>query len=321
MLLQAEFISTLIALIDINTSPPEAGGAPSRIERAQDLYAFLAEGLGMRTVFSSQSSQNARTEHINTKARWLLNQPHRVFEIGKGDVQHTLMFNFHMDTLGPHLAHQVKDSEHGKLLIGRGVLDAKGPAIALLAAVAQISEQRPEIFEHIRIVIQMLGSAKDCAMSAQNTITLVELGLYGHLNVFMQANDARHFESITHARRETMGLSDDSTSDLHNLAQNDDHAAINQPDGIFSVVAQTLQNRGLNRGLNDNESIALEDLCRFMQDMEDLIVTFADQRTGLGMPVTAPGGLVMPMNRALNYVYPPSQLAKAANGDDFRISL
>ncbi len=285
MLLQAEFISTLIALININTSPPEAGAAPARIEQAQDLYAFLAEGLGMRTVFSSQSSQNARTEHINTKARWLLNQPHRVFEIGKGDVQHTLMFNFHMDTLGPHLAPQVKDSEHGKLLIGRGILDAKGPAVALLAAVAQISQQRPDIFQHIRIVIQMLGSAKDCAMSAQNTITLVEQGWYGHLNVFMQANDARHFESITHARREALCFSDGSTSDLHDLAQKDDHAAIKQPDGICSVIAQTLQNRGLNRGLNrdlnDEESVALEDLYSFMQDLGDLIVTFADQRQGL----------------------------------------
>ncbi len=323
MLLQAEFISTLIALININTSPPEAGAAPAQIERAQDIYAILAEGLGMRTIFSSQNTSSTR---INTKACWLLNQPHRVLEIGRGDVQHTLMFNFHMDTLGPYLAARLEAGEHGKILIGRGTSDAKGPAVALLAALAQILQQRPDIFRHIRIVIQMLGSAKDCAMSAQNTLAMVEQGLYGHLNVFMQAHDARHFESVTRARREALCFSDVDACDACNAydlpgpEQGEQHDFINQVDGIFSAVVHVTQNRATqNRGERAEESIALDDLYHFMQDLGDLIVTFAEQRPGLGMPVTAPVGLVMAMNRGLSGVVAARQLA--ANGDDFRISL
>lgn len=312
MLLQAEFISTLLALIDINTSPPQAGGEPAQIKYAQDLYAILAEGIGMRTVFSGQDSPSMRTNH---KARWLLNQPHRVLEIGTGDVQHTLMFNFHMDTLGPHLGARLETGAAGDILVGRGASDSKGPAVALLAAIAQILQQRPDIFDHIRIVIQMMGSAKDCAMAAQNTQALVGQGLYGHLNVFMQAHDAHYFEHSTKAKREPLNLNDFSVIDwLANASHGDDS---NQTEGIFSAVVEP----GPSLALENTEAIWIHDLYNFMYDLGDLILAFADQRIENSSQIGATMGLTTPIHQSITSFFATSHPGKAANGDDFRISL
>ena len=313
MLLQAEFISTLLALIDINTSPPPAGGAPAQIESAQDLYAILAEGIGMHTVFSSQDRPSIRT---NSQARWLFNQPHRVLEIGTGDVQHTLMFNFHMDTLGPHLAARVEQCADGEILIGRGAADSKGPAVALLAAIAQILQQQPDIFNHIRIVIQMLGSAKDCAMAAQNTQALVDQGLYGHLNVFMQAHDAHYFEHSTKARRKPLRLSDFGAIDWLAHA---DHSAdgISRAEGMISTVVQPMPTPALDQP----EAILINDLYHFMDELGDFILTFADQRVGNDSQVTASMSLTMALGQRITRILPPGHPTLAANGDNFRISL
>jgi hypothetical protein len=279
------------------------------MERAQDMYAILAEGLGMRTVFSSSVTPK-KPLAASGKASWLLNQPHRVLEIGKGDVQHTLMFHFHMDTLGPHLPSSIHDGQDDTILCGRGMLDSKGPAVALLAALGEILQQRPDIFEHIRIVIQMAGSAKECPMGQQNAVDLAQHGLYGHLNVFMQADDARHFETCTLARRETLAF---ATSDFKL-----DEFSCDAPDfmaeaeGIFSAVVQPAASDEMQE-----ESVALTDLYCFMQDLGDLIVTFAERRAGVVSPFSLSSKLDVGTACVLTLPHP----ATAANGDNFRISL
>lgn len=219
MLLNAHYTAALLDLMCIDTVTPMEGGDGALTASANRAYATLAEAIGMRVVFAGPGELPTQADAIvpRTIARrmaeqadFLESQPHQVLELGNGDAEHTLMFNFHMDCVGPHLPASLEDG----VLHGRGAVDNKGPGVALLAALAGLQQQCPHIFDTTRVLIMAVAGEEGGAMGVYGTRYLVERGFVGQLNVFVEPSDGSYFDSSTtsmtwEARVDGQGSTDD----------------------------------------------------------------------------------------------------------------
>lgn len=131
----------LLHLLALRTAGPlETGGAePVELWEAQSAYADAAAGLGFRVVHHAPAGPDALTgadvpqavrQAADTMPGFLDRQPNMVLRLGPELPRAaTVMFNVHLDTVaggGPV-------SFGGSRFHGRGSIDAKGPAVGLLA--------------------------------------------------------------------------------------------------------------------------------------------------------------------------------------------
>lgn len=202
MLLNSHYATALLALLKINTVTPMEGGDGALNASANQAFVEMAELIGMRVLFSGKGELPEKPDFVvpRTIAQrmaerpdFLECQPHLVLELGNGDIEHTLMFNFHMDCVGPHLPASLENG----LLRGRGAVDNKGPGVALLAALAALQQQCPGIFDNTRVLVMAVAGEEGGAMGVYGTRCLVERGYIGRLNVFVEPSNGDYFDTST----------------------------------------------------------------------------------------------------------------------------
>ena len=203
MLFDRLFQEELLALMALDTVTPMETGVASDLARANRAYAALAARVGLHVVFEGPGSlDTASSGHVplNVAHRaaeepgFLVAQPHLVLAIGSGPRERTVMFNFHMDTVSPHLPVSLRDG----VFHGRGAVDNKGPGVAVLAALHALRKHHPELLQHLRVLVQCVGGEEGGAMGVYGTRCLVQAGHVGRLNLFVEPTRGDHyFDSCT----------------------------------------------------------------------------------------------------------------------------
>ncbi|MBB5936979.1 M20/M25/M40 family metallo-hydrolase [Streptomyces zagrosensis] len=185
----------LLQLIGLPTAGPlEVGpdGPRPKLWEAQRAYAEAAAGLGF-TVVHHASAEPAvlDREGVPVTVReaaaampdFLECQPSMVLRLGPElPSEQTVMFNVHLDTVaGFEPPRYAQGRFHG-----RGAIDAKGPAVALLAGLRAALATAPELGTSTGVLIQLVAGEEGGAMGVFGTRPLVEAGYTGRLNIFCE---------------------------------------------------------------------------------------------------------------------------------------
>ncbi|HEX8052745.1 MAG TPA: M20/M25/M40 family metallo-hydrolase [Thermoleophilaceae bacterium] len=195
----------LLELLRTPTVTPMETRMPSAIGDAQLLIAESAAELGFEVELHEPPPAAALdAPGVPTPVRevadamgrdeFLACQPNMVLRLGpETDHERTLMLNAHLDTVGG----DVPVGERDGVISGRGAVDMKGPAVALLAAVRDALRERPDLTERIAVRLQLVSGEESGAMGSYGTRVLVERGLTGRLNVFAEPTGGVYFDSCT----------------------------------------------------------------------------------------------------------------------------
>ena len=196
----------LVELLHLDTAGYlETGAATTQMWAAQHRYAEAAAGIGLRTVHHAPArpDQVARDD-VPLPVRQALagvdgfldGQPNLVLRLGAAAARHaTVMFNVHLDTVSG----LEPVSFDGSRFAGRGAVDAKGPAVALLAGVRAAVAAEPAVATAMGTLIQVVSGEEGGAMGTIGTRPLVELGHVGRLNVFCEPTALRYLPRATAA--------------------------------------------------------------------------------------------------------------------------
>ncbi|MGW3659754.1 M20/M25/M40 family metallo-hydrolase [Streptomyces sp. NPDC005151] len=190
----------LLRLLTLRTAGPlETGGhEPVELWEAQHAYAESAAELGFRVVHHAPAAPGELTggeiplavrEAVRTSPGFLACQPNMVLRLGPDDLprEAMVMFNVHLDTVagGGPVAFD------GARFHGRGAIDAKGPAVALLAGLRAALDGVPGFGTEVGALIQLVSGEEGGAMGVFGTKVLVEQGYLGRLNVFCEPTGCR----------------------------------------------------------------------------------------------------------------------------------
>ncbi|MEU7024707.1 M20/M25/M40 family metallo-hydrolase [Streptomyces sp. NPDC046203] len=195
----------LLALLRLpSVNPLEAGpdDPPSRLPEVLRRYAAAATGAGLRTVRLA-SPPAACLDRPGVPAtvraaaardpRFLADQPSLLLRLGpRLPRAATLMFNVHLDTVAGH----TPPAFDGTRFTGRGAVDAKGPAVALLAGLRAASAH-PAVGRDIGILVQAVAGEEGGALGTYGTRPLLEAGHHGRLNVFCEPTGLRALPRAT----------------------------------------------------------------------------------------------------------------------------
>ncbi|MCX4747949.1 M20/M25/M40 family metallo-hydrolase [Kitasatospora sp. NBC_01287] len=195
----------LLDLLALPTAGPleEPAGTP-RLWAAQRRYAEAAAESGF-TVLHHAAPQRAWAElpdvplPVRAAAAdpaFLAEQPSLVLQSGPASArERTVMFNVHLDTVaGQQPVHRT-----GGTYYGRGAVDAKGPAVALLAGIRAARAERPGLADRTRVLVQAVAGEEGGALGTIGTRPLVAAGHYGRLNVFCEPTGNRALTRSTAA--------------------------------------------------------------------------------------------------------------------------
>ncbi|MFE3248187.1 M20/M25/M40 family metallo-hydrolase [Streptomyces sp. NPDC059209] len=195
----------LLHLLALRTAGPlETGGRePVELWEAQSAYAEAAGRLGFRVVHHAPAGPDAATgsdvpravsQAAGADPGFLDCQPNMVLRLGPELPRAaTVMFNVHMDTVaggGPV-------SFSGSRFHGRGSIDAKGPAVGLLAGLRAALAASPALGTEVGVLIQLVAGEEGGAMGVFGTKPLVEQGYVGRLNVFCEPTGFRVLSRAT----------------------------------------------------------------------------------------------------------------------------
>ncbi|MEO3765897.1 M20/M25/M40 family metallo-hydrolase [Streptomyces sp. B8F3] len=185
----------LLDLVGLPTAGPMETGPdaePPRLREAQTLYARAAAELGFEVAYHAAPGPEwldrpdvpAQVREMARRVDGFLDsQPSLVLRLGPALPRaRTLMFNVHLDTVAggkpPHLA--------GDRFHGRGAVDAKGPAVALLAGLRAAIARVPALGTEVGLLVQAVAGEEGGAMGVFGTRPLVEQGWTGRINVFCE---------------------------------------------------------------------------------------------------------------------------------------
>lgn len=212
----------LLRLLELPTAGPlETGedGPRPRLWEAQVCYADAAAALGFTVErHEAPAPGTLLGEHVPLSVRraadadpgFLAEQPSLVLRLGpdlpRAD---TIMFNVHLDTVAgmPPIGYD------GTVFRGRGAIDAKGPAVALLAGIRAALAADPSLADTTRILIQAVSGEEGGAMGVFGTRPLVELGYYGRLNLFCEPTGMRFLDHCTAAMTACVRVDGDDAID------------------------------------------------------------------------------------------------------------
>jgi acetylornithine deacetylase/succinyl-diaminopimelate desuccinylase-like protein len=210
-LLTARDHDLLLRLLDLPTAGPlETGldGPRPRLWEAQRAYAAAAADAGLRVVHHSPAAPDAVLRDdvplpvrraVADDPHFLVDQPSLVLRLGgEQPRERVIAFNVHLDTV----ADLPPARFDGVRFTGRGAIDAKGPAVALLAGVraarARLAAGAVPADE-IAVLIQAVAGEEGGALGTFGTRPLVEAGHYGRLNVVCEPTGNRHLPRATAA--------------------------------------------------------------------------------------------------------------------------
>ena len=205
----------LLELLAIDTTTPMETGTASDIPAAQQWLAQHAAAIGFETVHFAAAGDPGSGREVPRSVRehlaahgpaFLAWQPNLVLRLGPDRPPgRTLAFNVHMDTVAPFLTPRLA----GGTVHGRGVADAKGLGVAVLAGVRAALARDPGVGERISVVLQSPAGEEGGAMGVYGTRALTSAGYVGGLNVVCEPTGfralARSTASMT-ARLEVVGV-------------------------------------------------------------------------------------------------------------------
>ncbi|GAA3167893.1 MULTISPECIES: M20/M25/M40 family metallo-hydrolase [Streptomyces] len=198
----------LLRLLDTPTAGPlETGGDTTgvRLWDAGRAYAAAAAPLGLATVrHAAPDPVELDLDDVPLTVReaaagrpdFLACQPSLVLRLGpplpRAD---TVMFNVHLDTVGGWWP----ASFDGTRFHGRGAIDAKGPAVALLAGIRAAMARDRAVGTDVAVLVQAVAGEEGGAMGTYGTRPLVREGLTGALNLFCEPTRHRWLPRATAA--------------------------------------------------------------------------------------------------------------------------
>ena len=183
----------------LETSPHDP--APD-LWAAQRAYARAAADIGFRVLHHASPPPEvvARDDVPVTVRRaaedpeFLAAQPSLVLRLGPElPRERTVMFNVHLDTVSGAEPVDLR----GDRVTGRGAIDAKGPAVALLAGIRAAAAGNPALGRDVGVLVQAVSGEEGGAMGTFGTRPLVEAGHVGRLNVFCEPTGLRHLPRST----------------------------------------------------------------------------------------------------------------------------
>jgi acetylornithine deacetylase/succinyl-diaminopimelate desuccinylase-like protein len=195
----------LLRLLDTCTvNPLEATRAepPARLWEAQRDYAQAAERIGLRTIHHADARPEAvlrpdvplAVRQAAGDPDFLPRQPSLVLQLGPDlSPQSTVMFNVHLDTVSG----LEPVGFDGARFTGRGAVDAKGPAVAILAGLRAALATDPSIGREVRVLVQVVAGEEGGAMGTFGTRPLVEAGFVGRLNIFCEPTSLHYLPRAT----------------------------------------------------------------------------------------------------------------------------
>ncbi|MFD7626605.1 M20/M25/M40 family metallo-hydrolase [Streptomyces sp. NPDC059851] len=224
----ADDLSWLVGLMDRDTVTPLEGGEPAAFAAAQQQFVdgAVRRGFALRELSSPPASFLDRpdvpaqvTGALGGDAdAFLRAQPSAVVALGgEQPAARTVVFNFHMDTVGPHLPPRLD----GGVLYGRGAVDDKGPGVAAVLGAAAAFAEDPSLARDVQVLVASVPGEEGGAMGVYGTRWLVESGRVGRLMVFAEPTGGRVFDACSAAmtpRITVTGLdsTDDHPYDGHN---------------------------------------------------------------------------------------------------------
>ncbi|MET0132863.1 MAG: M20/M25/M40 family metallo-hydrolase [Kibdelosporangium sp.] len=232
----------LLRLLELPTAGPlevGADGPEPQLWQAQYDYAEAAAKSGFVVVrHESPRPDCLLGPHVPLSVRlaaaaepgFLGSQPSLVLGLGpdlpRAD---TVMFNVHLDTV----AGVQPVGYDGGVFHGRGAIDAKGPAVALLAGIRAALAADPSLAEHTRILIQAVAGEEGGAMGVFGTRPLVRQGYYGRLNLFCEPTGMRVLPRCTAAMTACVRVDGDDAID-------DNPGAGHNATVLLGLIAQRL---------------------------------------------------------------------------------
>ncbi|WP_243787950.1 M20 family metallopeptidase [Saccharopolyspora gloriosae] len=215
----------LLLLPTVN--PLESSEPPARMWQAQRTYARAAESIGFDIAHHAppepavlERDDVPRTVRDVATADFLAEQPNLVLRLGPElPPERTVMFNAHLDTV----AGVEPVSCAGDRITGRGAIDAKGPAVALLAGIRAAVAANPALGRDVGVLVQIVSGEEGGAMGTYGTRPLVEAGFFGRLNVFCEPTGLRYLTRATASmtariRVDGHGAIDDEPAAGHNAS-------------------------------------------------------------------------------------------------------
>lgn len=182
----------LLRLLELPTAGPLETPADSFLWEAMDTYAEAAAETGLSAIHFAAADPSVLTavgvpEKIRTQSPdFLACQPSLVLRLGPAEP--AVMFNVHLDTVAPF----EQAGFDGTRFRGRGAIDAKGPAVALLAGIRAAVAAEPAVGRDTGVVVQAVSGEEGGAMGVFGTRPLVEAGFHGRLNVFCEPTGLRY---------------------------------------------------------------------------------------------------------------------------------
>jgi acetylornithine deacetylase/succinyl-diaminopimelate desuccinylase-like protein len=211
----------LLHLLSLNTAGP-LEGTPScevRLWDAQQAYAEAARALGFTVEWHGTCAGESLTdEQVPASVRaaiardpdFLRVQPSLVLRLGPElPPESTVMFNVHMDTVAGRQPVKLE----GDTFFGRGAIDAKGPAVALLAGIRAAADAEPLIGTQVGVLIQIVSGEEGGAMGVFGTRPLIERGYTGRLNIFCEPTRGRLLTRSTAAMTARVQIDGDDAID------------------------------------------------------------------------------------------------------------
>ncbi|WP_062210051.1 M20/M25/M40 family metallo-hydrolase [Streptomyces sp. NBRC 109706] len=212
----------LLRLMELPTAGPlevGAAGPPPRLAAAQRAYAKAAATLGFTVLHHAEADPSAIEgpevpaavrEAAAASPDFLACQPNMVLRLGPElPRERTVMFNAHLDTVAggepPRL--------DGDRFHGRGAIDAKGPAVALLAGIRAAVAGTPMLGRDIGVLIQLVSGEEGGAMGVFGTRDLVRRGHTGRLNIFCEPTGGRLLPRSTAAMTARVSVHGQDTID------------------------------------------------------------------------------------------------------------
>jgi acetylornithine deacetylase/succinyl-diaminopimelate desuccinylase-like protein len=190
----------LLELLRIPTvNPLEAAGEHTDLPAAQRIFAAVAAEAGFTTVHHAAPEPAVLDRDdvpsiVRERAGepgFLAAQPSLVLRRGPVGAP-AVMFNVHLDTV----AGVEPTGFDGVRFTGRGAIDAKGPAVAMLAGVRAA---RRVLGDRVAVLVQAVAGEEGGAMGVYGTRPLVEAGHVGRLNVFCEPTGLRYLTRSTAA--------------------------------------------------------------------------------------------------------------------------
>ncbi|MCX3059477.1 M20/M25/M40 family metallo-hydrolase [Streptomyces sp. GXMU-J5] len=219
----------LLNLLALPTAGP-LEGTPShevRLWQAQRAYARAARALGFTVEWHGVTEPGAlRDDQVPAAVRdavaddpgFLRCQPSLLLRLGPPLPKlRTVMFNVHLDTVAGTQPVSLKDGRFH----GRGAIDAKGPAVALLAGIRAAQRAEPRIGTEVGVVIQAVSGEEGGAMGVFGTRPLIDAGHTGRLNIFCEPTRGRLLTRSTASMTACLRVEgDDSIDDAPGAGDN-----------------------------------------------------------------------------------------------------